>query len=259
MTDINEKESAYQGRANKGDHVQGGLLLLLIGAVLLARPLGAPLPAWLFSWPVIVIIVGLFMGVKLRFRTGVWMIPVFIGSIFLIDRALPQINLKPFVFPLIVMLAGILFIFKPKKRRWQNCGLEGRRFNRFHPTANTMEAPPFLADRSDFIDATAIFGGVKKIVLSKNFQGGDITNVMGGSEINLSQADFKGRIYIDTTNVFGGTKLIIPPQWDVQSNVVAIFGGVDDKRKINGTAMDLDKVVVIEGTCLFGGIEIRSY
>jgi predicted membrane protein len=122
-----------------------------------------------------------------------------------------------------------------------------------------VEEEAYVADRSDFIDTTSVFGGIKKIVLSKNFQGGEITNIMGGSEINLSQADFKGRICIDTTNVFGGTKLIIPPHWDVQSEVVAIFGGIDDKRQLNGTPLDPDKVIVIDGTCLFGGIEIRSY
>ncbi|HZH94371.1 MAG TPA: LiaF domain-containing protein, partial [Flavisolibacter sp.] len=104
-----------------------------------------------------------------------------------------------------------------------------------------------------------VFGGIKKIVLSKNFKGGDLVNFMGGSEINLTQADFSGRIRIETTNVFGGTKLIVPPTWDVQSEVVAVFGGVDDKRQLIGTGVDPNKVLVIEGTCIFGGIEIRSF
>ena len=82
---------------------------------------------------------------------------------------------------------------------------------------------------------------------------------MGGSEINLTQADFNGTIRIDTTNIFGGTKLFVPANWDVQSEVVAIFGGVDDKRHLNGHAIDPKKVLIIEGTCLFGGIDIRSF
>jgi predicted membrane protein len=122
-----------------------------------------------------------------------------------------------------------------------------------------MDAEPDPIDRRDFLDVTAVFGGVKKNVLSKNFRGGDIVSFMGGSEIDLTQADFQGRIKIDTTNIFGGTKLIVPPTWDVQSDMVAIFGGVDDKRQISGVKLDPNKVLILDGTCMFGGIEIKSY
>src|SRR5690349_22431252 len=49
---------------------------------------------------------------------------------------------------------------------------------------------PYTTLFRSFIDVTAVFGGIKKNVLSKNFKGGDITSFMGGSEIDLSQADF---------------------------------------------------------------------
>ena len=82
---------------------------------------------------------------------------------------------------------------------------------------------------------------------------------MGGSEIDLTQSDFTGRIVIDVTNIFGGTKMIVPPTWDVQNDITAIFGGVDDKRQISGVTLDPNKVLVLDGTCMFGGIEIRSF
>jgi hypothetical protein len=82
---------------------------------------------------------------------------------------------------------------------------------------------------------------------------------MGGTEINLTQADIHGKVMIEATNVFGGTKLIIPPTWDVQSNVVTLFGGIDDKRQLNGEAPDPAKVIYLSGTCVFGGIDIRSF
>ncbi len=61
-------------------------------------------------------------------------------------------------------------------------------------------------DKRDFLDAISVFGGVKKNIMTKNFKGGEIINFMGGSENNLTQADFNGTIKIDTTNIFGGTK-----------------------------------------------------
>ena len=139
---------------------------------------------------------------------------------------------------------------------------EGRRWHyeeESGPATPNTKTEELAADRNDIIDATAVFGGVKKIILSKNFKGGDITNFMGGSEINLTQADFNGRVKIDATNIFGGTKLIVPAHWDVQSEVVAVFGGVDDKRRFIGVQPDPNKVLILDGTCLFGGIEINSY
>ena len=115
-----------------------------------------------------------------------------------------------------------------------------------------------FGDHADMIDITAVFSGVKKNILSKNFKGGDIMAFMGGAEVNLTQANFEGRIMIDAFNMFGGTKLIVPPDWDVQSEIVAIFGGVDDKRPPSAHH-DPSKVVVLDGTCIFGGIEIRSF
>lgn len=261
METRNEIEPRRFGNRNHPGRVTGGIVLLLAGAALLVRQLGAPVPDWLFSWPVLLILIGLITGFKVRFRSPGWLIPMTIGIVFLADDLVPSINLKPFLLPIIIMIVGLLFIMRPKGGGWHRGGY-GRWRERWHDdqynqSENTGETP--AADRSDFIDATAVFGGIKKMVLSKNFQGGDITNIMGGSEINLTQADFNGRILIDTTNIFGGTKLIVPPHWDVQSEVVAIFGGVDDKRQLNGVAPNPSKVVVIDGTCLFGGIEIRSY
>jgi predicted membrane protein len=257
---MHESDEAYgrfrhaRHRFRNRDRTSGGVMLLLIGCALLARQLGAPLPNWLFTWPMILIVVGLFMGLKLRFRNPAWLVPTFLGAVFLADQFLGM-NLKPLVFPIVIIAMGLLFLFRPHGHRGWRHGLE-REETALPDAADTTA---FATDRSDFIDSTAVFGGVKKIVLSKNFKGGDITNFMGGSEINLTQADFNGRVRIDTTNVFGGTKLIVPPHWDVQSDVVAVFGGVDDKRSLNGVALDPNKVVVLDGTCVFGGIEISSY
>jgi len=258
MSDINRTENRQWPTDGRNERLSGGIVLLSIGGLLLARQLGAPLPDWLFTWPMILIAVGLYTGIKLRFRNPGWLIPTFVGVVFLIDKMFPAINLRPFVVPIVLIGVGILFMFRPRRF------LHFRGPGRWNPelvaqAQSTGQIPDAIADRSDFIDATSIFGAVKKIVLSKNFQGGDITNFMGGSEINLTQADFNGRIRIDTTNVFGGTKLIVPAHWDVQSQVVAVFGGVDDKRRTNGVALDSTKVVVLDGTCFFGGIEISSF
>lgn len=258
----------YKYRPRGKGHLWAGGFLLLVGVLLLARNMGVPFPRWFFTWPMILVAFGLFIGIQHRFRNPGWMFPVLIGGIFLLDQVLPSFNLRPFIAPIIIIALGLMFLLRAgrcRSRYWHKADA-GTQAAFIAEEAGITGQPdpagptdPAAADRRDFIDTTAVFGGVKKHVLSKNFQGGEIVNCMGGSEINLTQADFRGRITIDATNIFGGTKLIVPPDWDIQSEVVAIFGGVDDKRQFNGRPVDHNKLLVIDGTCLFGGIEIRSF
>jgi predicted membrane protein len=245
-----------------------GVLLFFIGILLLLKTSNLIwFPVWFFTWPMIFIALGIFSALKHGFRGGGWVVFLLIGGLFLANEIDPTWHMDRYVWPIILIAIGIGFILRPRRHsRW-------RKWRHYHyrtrweqepdtvGSANTPDPNAATADydRRDFIDITAVFGGVKKNVLSKNFKGGDITSFMGGSEIDLSQSDFSGSINIDVTNIFGGTKLIVPPTWDVQNDITAIFGGVDDKRQVGGVTLDPKKVLILDGTCMFGGIEIRSF
>ena len=64
---------------------------------------------------------------------------------------------------------------------------------------------------------------------------------------------------MDTTAIFGGIKLIVPPHWDLKIQITAVFGGVEDKRPVQAAKVDPDKMLVLDGAAVFGGIEINSY
>ena len=116
------------------------------------------------------------------------------------------------------------------------------------------------AGPEDYLDTVSVFGGVKKNIVSKNFRGGEITTIMGGAEINLIQSDIHGTVILDVTQLFGGTKIIVPQQWKISAEMVALFGGIEDRRPVMPGAIPSDeKVLVIKGTSIFGGIDIRSY
>jgi predicted membrane protein len=261
---IERRWRKYDSRRNHG-RVWAGLFLLAIGGLLLLKTLNIILfPLWFFTWPVFLIALGLFTGFRHGFRGGFWVILILIGGLFLINNLNPEMQMQRFIGPIVIIALGLVFILRPRKNRWHNWNGYGdesiqQKTSQSNIEINEQAEGAFTNDRSDFVDVTSIFGGVKKNILSKNFKGGDIVSFMGGSEINLTQADFKGRVKIDTTNIFGGTKLIVPASWDVQSEIVAIFGGVDDKRQIVGVNVDHDKVLILDGTCMFGGIEIRSF
>ncbi|WP_460880125.1 hypothetical protein [Pontibacter rugosus] len=84
-------------------------------------------------------------------------------------------------------------------------------------------------------------------------------SVFGGTELNLSQADMQHPVVLEATQIFGGTTLIIPPHWEVKSEMVAILGGIDDKRPVLPGGYDPNKAIILRGTSLFGGLQIKSY
>ena len=240
-------------------HIWGGLFVLGIGALLLLRQVGGFVPDWVFTWQMLLIAIGVFSGFKSGFRGAAWIIMIAIGAIFMYDRFVPEVNLRRYMWPLIIIGIGLLIILKPTgNRRWRKKFRD--RFEKWeesHRTIPIEESQNY--SKEDFIEITSVFGGVKKIVVSKNFKGGEITNFMGGTELNLSQADIQGTVRIDATNIFGGAKIVVPASWDIKSEATAIFGGIDDKRDLQAIKPDPNKTLIIEGTCIFGGMEIRNY
>ena len=251
----------------RNNNIWTGLFILGIGAVLLMKQSGVEFPFWFVTWPVLLIAIGVFGAIKNNFRPGGWILIMAIGAIFLADRLTPGMSIQHYAWPILLMAVGFWIIVKPKHHhQFSQCrGKHGRvrkeRGEAIGTASDYANDDPTgtVSDSNEFVDTTSVFGGVKKMILSKNFRGGDITNVMGGTEINLMQADIHGRVVIDTTNFFGGTKLIVPSTWDVQSNVVTVFGGVDDKRQITSEPLQPNKIVQLTGVCIFGGIEIKSF
>ncbi|HET6253369.1 MAG TPA: DUF5668 domain-containing protein [Puia sp.] len=110
----------------------------------------------------------------------------------------------------------------------------------------------------DYIDTTAFFGGVHKKIVSKTFKGGDVVTIMGGTEIDLSQADFTGMVRLDVVQILGATKIIVPAHWEIRTDVTAVFAGFEDKRQ-QPTVTNPEKILVIDGTSLLGGIELKNF
>ncbi len=246
--------------------VATGLIVIAFGTLFLLRGLGVALPDWLFSWPLIVISIGLIIVIKHKFKTMAGYLLMLIGTLFLFHHWYPEIvNLKV-VWPILIILVGFGIIFK-SRFKGKKCRGHRDHHHRFHRERWKKHEAFFeeignLEDVSqdDFIDAVSIFGGVQKNVVSKQFRGADIVTIFGGNEINLSQADFTDKVVMDVTNIFGGTTLTVPNNWQIKSEIVVLFGDVEDKRPKNASVGEgVEKVVILKGTCLFGGIEINSY
>jgi len=238
------------GRSN---NVLTGVFILIIGVAALLKATLTNAPDWLFSWQMLLIAFGVFIGLRHNFRGPAWLILILIGGIFLLNEIYPEITFRRYMWPIAIIVVGVFIILRPH-RGWK-----------INPNKKTEGASDsiFTEDvdysKEDFVDSTSIFGGSKRIIISKKFQGGDLVNIFGGNELDLSQADFTGVAVIEITTIFGGTKLLVPSNWSVKSEAVTIFGGIEDKRRMQTITENPEKTLVLRGTVIFGGIDIKSF
>jgi len=114
------------------------------------------------------------------------------------------------------------------------------------------------AHPDDHVNSTAIFGEVKKYILSKNFRFGQITNVCGATLFDFSQADINGAVMIDVAQLFGEVKIKVPPTWHVVPQTTNIFATVEDKRKYTGVEIDYSKVLILKGVNVCATVVIKA-
>ncbi|MGZ3750725.1 MAG: LiaF transmembrane domain-containing protein [Mucilaginibacter sp.] len=270
----------FENKPRNNGKVLAGVVLLLVGLVLLLHQLNMVLfPFWLFRWPMILIAVGMYSGAKHNFRNSSWFILVLIGVVFTLNDAFPHYDMGRVTWPVLIIIFGFWLILRRNhrwdKKSWDKKDWEGKWDWRNHAAPNPVDpaadassssssstVPPnktYPPTGDDYLDATSVFGGVKKTVLSKDFKGGEIVNIFGGAEIDFTQADINGRVILDLTQIFGGTKIIVPSHWQVTSDLAAVFAGVDDKRLRKTGSGDNNKILVLKGVSIFAGVDIRSY
>jgi predicted membrane protein len=190
------------------------------------------------------LVIGLFVliNTEKKFLGGVL---TGIGGLFLVERIFPEVDYNGgIVIPLFLIILGAYIIFK--KRRIDT------------DTGQQFETSKINKDK---IDDVSIFGGGNKIISSNNFQGGNITAIFGGSEINLMNCQLaEGDNVLDVLCVFGGTTIIVPKEWNVVLNVTSILGGFSNKAIRNpSVVIDQSRTLHVKGLAMFGGGEIKTY
>ena len=219
-----------------------GLVVITAGVLWLLRNSGMlddSVSQIIFTWPMILIAFG-FIGLFSK-QKGFPVIMLLVGGFFLYSNIYDiPFEFRKMFWPALIILVGIMITLKATKivgtkRKFKG----GERSN-------------------DRLEETHIFGGSEFILHSQNFQGGEITAIFGGVKINLLECELaEGEHEIDLTAVFGGFSLIVPSTWQVKVDITNIFGGVADKR-ISSGAIDESRTLVIKGTAVFGGGEIKS-
>ncbi|MBW8685153.1 LiaF transmembrane domain-containing protein [Chitinophaga rhizophila] len=250
-----------------------GLIFLLIGLFLFLRTMDLDLPVWAVSWQMLLIVIGLIIWTVSLFRNWGGLIVTLVGAVFFAKQYMVvDYNVTRFLWPTVFVIIGLALIFRRRQEvSSKNNDIAGKtsddssNYSSSESGSLTKEkyvVPPTELSSEDVINSTVIFSGEERVVVSKNFRGGNVTAIFGGAEYNLIQADFKDRIELEVTCIFGGVEITLPTNWDVRVEMdTIILGGVSDKRPVEllANAGNSDKILVIKGTCILGGIEIKSY
>jgi predicted membrane protein len=260
-----------------------GFVILGIGILLLLKKIGIFVPSWVLTWPMILIVIGIFTLIKHEFKSLFGVFMLFLGSYFLLRNEFNMdFALDRYIFPVALIVLGVYLITKKKKEKDLIRDIQAKW--QVNQKSNTMgtSAEEVIEDPSDpstdtgkdtksnfgnmsgnsfsdTLNIDAILSGVNKRILSKNLKGGKLTAAFGGIDLDLTQADIQGPVTVQVDVIFGGMKLVVPPHWDVRAEVSNIAAGIEDKRIYRESAIDPNKVLILKGTVLFGGLEIKSY
>ncbi|MGB0882757.1 MAG: LiaF transmembrane domain-containing protein [Vicingaceae bacterium] len=219
-----------------------GYGLIAVGVLFIAKKSGiipSEIAHYIFSWASLLIGLGLLnIFVKKNLRAG--LILTSIGLIWLTFKVVEvPVDLKGMMWPIIAVVVGVLMV--TVKNRHKSLG----------SNENTEHE----------IDMLTLFGGGNRKITSDQFLGGKVTSIFGGSEIDLTGAKLKEeQCVIDAFTMFGGVEISVPRGWEVQVDVVSIFGGFNDKRgPVEYNTEEGKKVLIIKGFAIFGGGEVKSY
>ena len=196
------------------------------------------------------------IGFTFLFSRHKWiggLILIFIGGFFLIPKLsaigfniVPQHGIALALIVVgVIVLCNSLFV-RRKNWFWKEAGWQ----NWHKRETNGKE--------SGYINCENVFGGGNEKLGAKIFRGGEITNVFGGMEFDLSDAQLaEGANYLELNSVFGGVVLIVPIDWKIELRQTQVFGSFVDNRPKPGFEIDENKLLIIEANSVFGGGEIK--
>lgn len=232
-----------------------GLLLIGGGLLFLLRNLGIVYFDNIGQyWPVILIAIG---GSKLisarsghEVVGGLW---IFVpGVIFLLRnfRLVPY-DVWSYIWPAAIIAVGLSLLLKHLYGPdWWGGGQPG-------PMPVAGDGPAPTGSGANWLHAESVFGGVERNVISQDFEGGKVSVVFGGADIDLrGAATKKPEITLQADAVFGGIDLKVPDTWNTEVRGSGVFGSYEDYTH-KPAAADAPKLI-IRGGAVFGGVTVRN-
>jgi len=242
-----------------------GLVLMVIGVIFLAANFGFVTDRVrniLISWQMLLIVIGVVNLFRQKLIPAVWLI--FIGGFFLIPKVVEGIdgNFIHVYWPLLLIAAGIMILMQRfVGPRWGNDWWKNdyHHHHHHHYRSNRYDQSKWTENmNTPGFSKNSIFGSGDHIVLDPEFKGGELNAVFGGITLDLRRTNLPvGETMLDINAVFGGITIYVPVDWFVETHLDAVFGGFQDNR-LPKEPTDTTRKLIITGSCVFGGGELRN-
>lgn len=185
-------------------------------------------------WPTLVIAGGVLTLVGDFRRNYLWGgVLVIVGTLLLLkSHGVLDFNLFGLIVPLFIIAAGLSVLLQTNKR------------------------VPTKSSSGDHDDIAVMFSGSDTKNKSKDYQGGKITTVFGGTVLDLRDAKISDSATLDLFVICGGVELKVPRDWKVISKITPIAGGVENKSEGSDDAKT--PTLVLTGVVTFAGVEIKT-
>ena len=225
----------------KFGNVLWGLVLIAIGLIIGGNALGITnIDIFFDGWWTMFIIIPCFIGLfKDNEKTGN-LIGLLIGIALLLacQDILSFDLIWKLALPAILVAIGISIIFKD---------VIGGKVN--------SEIKKLNKKRSGENAYCATFAGQDVNFDGEKFTGADLTAVFGGVKCDLRNAIIEEDVVINASSTFGGIEIYVPSNVKIKIKSTPIFGGVSNKA--NTKADENSHTIYINGTTVFGGVEIK--
>ncbi len=233
-----------------------GLLLVIAGTLMFVDNLDIfPFHAAKMFWPVALITFGMMSAIRTSSpAVKVWGGAAVVGGVLLMLRTLDILHIRGnILWPLALIACGIVMLVHRLQWKFLDTFTFGR-------GSVGSSSDSHSTDHS--LQEFALFGGVKRRVESPSFEGGELTAIFGGIEIDLRRAEISSevrRITLETNAAFAGIEVRVPEHWRVSIQGSAVFGQFEDKtippRPEPGV---IAPVLVIRGGVAFGAVVLLN-
>lgn len=216
-----------------------GVFLIVLGVLFTLENLGyADVEHYFDFWPLLFVVIGWTKWVQARsnparMAAALWMVV----GVWLI---LYNVGLVPYAFwdlwPVLLILIGVWVI-------WQTLERSERRQSDLDPAST--------------VAAVAIWSGADRKSSTSDFRGGELTAIMGGCEVDLTQARIaSGEAVLDVFAFWGGIEIRVPPDWKVVSQVSAFMGAYEESAQ--PAPPDSTQRLILRGLAIMGAVEVTN-
>ena len=215
-----------------------GIVLIVLGVIFGLNALGITNINVFFDgwWTLFIIVPSVIEIIKDKRDVGnyIWLL---IGVVLLLSAQgiLDISKVGKLIFPAILVAIGVSIIFKDTI---------GSKVNDKIKELNKENKDEYFAT----------FSGQKLNFSGEEFKGASLNAIFGGIDLDLRNTNITEDQVINATVVFGGIDILVPNNVNIKVKSNSIFGGVDNKIKVNDPNLP---TIYVKAFCLFGGVEIK--